>query len=110
MGQTWDLTTAEGWLAAYQSCYERYGWIWNPGGWLVRRLLKDVFKASSATLAAQRKTAFELIRAGKESGVDTMTITVDQHAGLDLGSAVEGIPIQVRLGAGGKMIIEVKYK
>ena len=39
-----------------------------------------------------------------------MEITLDQTAGLDFGSEVEGVPIKCKIGKNGHMTINVQYK
>ncbi len=66
--------------------------------------------SSSNTVQEQRETAIKLIKAGRDSGVDKMEITIDQTAGIDIGPDIEGIPIKVKVGNNGKITLKVKYK
>jgi len=54
--------------------------------------------------------AIDQIRAGKEQGVDEMTIILDQTIGIDLGSELEGVPIKIKMGDSGHAVVTVKYK
>jgi hypothetical protein len=81
-------------------------------GW---RLLKWAWSTSTGVLdsreiESQRKTAIDIIRAGKESNTDELEITVAEKAGLGLGARVEDIPIDVTLGKSGNMTLKVRYK
>lgn len=60
--------------------------------------------------AEQKKAAIEIIRAGKECGVDELEITMSEKAGLSLGSSIEGFPLEFLAGASGNMTLKVKYK
>ena len=66
-------------------------------------------RSGEETLLAQKQAAIDLIKAGRENDVSSIEITLDQMAGLDLGSDVEGIPIKVKVGKSGHMTIRVEY-
>ena len=78
------------------------------GPWLLKKPW-DLFSATDV-IQEQRKTAVDLIKAGKNNGVDEMKIIIDETAGLDIGSEVEGIPVRAKIGKSGKISLEVKYK
>ena len=82
--------------------------IFFPQIWL----LKKTFELFSNTdiISEERKTAIELIKAGKEKGVDELEIVLDQKAGLNIEAEVKGAFVKTQLGKDGKMIVKVKYK
>jgi hypothetical protein len=126
--KTFDLTTPEGRMNALQWLKEKplheqvvlvaaaaAFWPIIPT-WLVTsgalRAYENLSRQNTDIIEAQKKTAVELIKAGREQHVDHMTLTMDQTVGLDLGAAVEGTPINAtaKIGKSGHMIVEVKYK
>ncbi|NCR97347.1 MAG: hypothetical protein EWV58_13460 [Microcystis aeruginosa Ma_MB_F_20061100_S19] len=66
--------------------------------------------ANEKEIAEQRKVAIDIIRAGKENGVDEIEITMSQKAGVGLSSDVDSVPIEFIVGASGTMKLKVKYK
>jgi|APMI01.1.fsa_nt_gi hypothetical protein len=76
----------------------------------VHQFLSDTLKTTESTLEQQRKTAVDIIRQGKESGADSVEITLDQQVGLHFGSSVDGFPIKATMGKSGNMTIKVIYK
>jgi len=102
-----NLTTVDGRKQALESL-NKYGWILAPEIWLLKKAWDWI--SSPDTIQEQRKTAVELIKAGRDNGVDEMKITLDQTAGIDIGVDIEGIPIKAKIGKSGKMTLEVKYK
>ncbi|CCI20928.1 KH domain-containing protein [Microcystis aeruginosa] len=65
--------------------------------------------ANEKEIAEQRKVAIDIIRAGKENGVDEIEITMSQKAGVGLSSDVDGVPIEFIVGASGTMKLKVKW-
>jgi hypothetical protein len=102
-----DLTTTDGHKQALE-IFDKYAWVYAPAPWLLKKTWDWV--SSPDTIQEQRKTAIDLIKAGRENGVDEMKITLDQIAGIDIGADVEGIPIKAKVGKNGKMILEVKFR
>lgn len=80
-----------------------------PIGWLVRKGV-DAFSSAVATPEDQAKAAASVIRAGKESGVDEMDITMSHEAGLNFKAPIEGVNISMKAGAEGTITMKVKYK
>jgi hypothetical protein len=58
----------------------------------------------------QRRTALEIIKAGKDNGIDEMEIEVDQIVGMKLISDNEIFKSNAVIGGAGKMTIKIKYK
>jgi len=81
----------------------------NP---LTKFVVEKVFElfSNEDTIKEQRKTAIDIIKSGKENNVDELEITLDQNAGVDIQSEIEGIPVKIKIGKDGKMNIKVKYK
>ena len=66
---------------------------------------------STETLKLQKETAEQLIKRGKEEGVDEMEITVKNSRGFKLNMPIdESVKIDTMIGADEKMHIKVKYK
>jgi len=104
-----DLTTSKGIDSALER-FDKYGWIVSWPAWLVRQAYKAMAENAVATTEAQKQAAVEIIRAGRASGVDYMTIKMDRTAGIDLGGTVDGIPIKLKIGDSGTVEISVRYK
>jgi hypothetical protein len=82
---------------------------------ILRRAWRELASRSSAASAtkeieSQRKTAVEIIRAGKEHNVDELEITMSDQAGIGFGTNIDGFPIEFNAGTQGKITIKVKYK
>lgn len=71
--------------------------------------LESLLSTTESTLQQQRQTAVDIIKAGKDAGVDSLEVTLDQHVGLHFGSNVDGIPIKATMGKSGSMIIKATY-
>jgi hypothetical protein len=80
----------------------------NPLLWTVGKILDATAPASGA--AKQSEAAVEIIKAGKENGVDKMTIVMDEQAGAQFSAPIEGVNISAGVGSKGKIKIEVTYK
>src|SRR5207302_1551108 len=95
--QRFDITSPES-RALVLEHFAKYGWIYSPQLWLGLKIWKGVrslgANAAAKEAKAQRKAAVDIIRAGKEHGVDELEITMSQDAGVGLGSSIEGFPIQ----------------
>jgi len=107
-----DVTTEEKRRRTTQLILE-YGLFFPP--LLIVRALWDgvssfVTDSNERELEAQRKAAIDIIRAGKENGVDELEITMSEKAGIGLGSSIDGTPIEFIFGASGSMKLKVKYK
>ena len=75
----------------------------------VYKVAKWIFDSNSAE--KQGKIAEDLIKVGKERGVDEMEITLDNKKGLPFDAPIdEGIKIDTVLGSDEKVRIRVKYK
>ena len=72
--------------------------------------LESVMRTTESTLQEQRQTAIDIIKAGKESGAQSVEVTLDQQVGLNFGSNVGGFPIKATMGKSGNMTIKVTYK
>ena len=51
----------------------------------------------------------EIIKAGKDSGAESLEVILLQKASLGFGSDIEGIPIKVMVDKSGNMTLKVKY-
>ena len=62
-------------------------------------------------LKVTSESVVDIIKKGKESGVDEMTIKVNQDVGLSLkGLNIDGVKLNFVIGNSGEMNIIVKYK
>src|SRR5262245_24577852 len=104
LGKEFDVTTPEARKNALQEILagqRQYRWVPLPirAGILLWKWASLYSSESSAReIDSQRKTAVEIIRAGKENNVDELEITMSEQAGIALGSSVEGFPIQFNAG------------
>jgi hypothetical protein len=74
-------------------------------GFVYKKIL-DIFNTDTSK---QAKAAEELIKAGKENGVDEMEIKLKQFAGGKL-NIPEDVNIDVQIGKSEETVIKVKYK
>ena len=104
--ETFDLTTKDGMEIAKK--YVLSYFELTPVGMLYK-LGKIIF--DSDRVKKQGKTVEDLIKVGKEKGVDEMEITLDNKKGLHFDAPIdEGIKIDTVLGSDEKVRIRVKYK
>jgi hypothetical protein len=73
-------------------------------------LIRETTNSTNSTIQEQRQAAVEIIKAGKDNNASSLEVTLDQKAGIDLGSEIEGIPLKFSVGKSGKMTIKVEYK
>lgn len=81
---------------------------------LVEPVIDKIIQSVALVDGDDSKKIAEIIRSGKENGVDEMDIRIEKNAGVDIGGNLEnlGIPcgITIRVGAQGETLINVKYK
>lgn len=106
MTETIDLTTREGFKKALDGIQDKLGFM--PALWVVGKILDCTSPANA--VSKQAEAASEIIREGKRSGVDSMTIVMDEQAGAHFKAPIEGVELSASLGSKGKVTIEVKYK
>ncbi|MBP3709668.1 MAG: hypothetical protein J6I73_04615 [Treponema sp.] len=110
----YDLTTAEGREEAskYLSSFmATIGMLIPPVGIGIATVEGLVSLLSRKDIiSAQKELAEELIKTGKENGVDSMEITVDNKVGMNFGATFDGVPLNALLGSNGKMTLKVKFK
>jgi len=62
-------------------------------------------------IKAQQEAVIEIIKTGKEQGVDELEVTMSQKAGIGLDlSGIDGISVDTTFGTTAKMTMKVKYK
>lgn len=71
-------------------------------------IIKEII--SSIGTREQGKVVEQLIKSGKEQGVDEMEIKVKNTKGLDFSAPFEGIDIKLMVGSKEDTIVKVKYK
>ncbi|PPA03467.1 hypothetical protein C4E44_14065 [Pseudomonas sp. MWU12-2312b] len=106
MTKHFDLTTREGMKKALDGIQDKLGFM--PLLWAVGKIIDSTSPASAVT--KQADAASEIIREGKRSGVDSMTIVMDEQAGAHFKAPIDGVEISASLGSKGKVTIDVKYK
>lgn len=106
MSNDYDLTTRQGMKSALDRIQKYTGF--NPLLWTVGKILDATAPASGA--AKQSEAAVNIIKAGKENGVEKMTIVMDEQAGAHFSAPIEGVNISAGVGSKGKIRIEVTYK
>ena len=80
------------------------GLVAYPAYKLIRRAL-----STGEASKEQAEAAAEIIKAGRDAGVKRMTVEIDNRAGVDIGSDIEGIPVRCMVGSKGKVRVEVEY-
>lgn len=104
--EIFDLTTKDGMEIAKK--YVLNYFELTPVGMLYK-IGKMIFDSDS--VKKQGKTVEDLIKAGKEKGVDEMEIILDNKKGFHFDAPIdEGIKIDTVLGSDEKVRIRVKYK
>ncbi len=73
-------------------------------------LIRETANSTNSTIQEQRRVAVDIIKSGKNNNASSLEVTLDQQAGIDLGSQIEGIPLKFSVGKSGKMTIKVEYK
>ena len=102
--ETFDLTTKDGMEIAKKYVLSYFGLTG-----MLYKLGKIIF--DSDRVKKQGKTVEDLIKVGKEKGVDEMEITLDNKNGFHFDAPIdEGIKIDTVLGSDEKVRIRVKYK
>lgn len=104
--EIFDLTTKDGMEIAKK--YVLNYFELTPVGMLYK-IGKMIFDSDS--VKKQGKTVEDLIKVGKENGVDEMEIILDNKKGFHFDAPIdEGIKIDTVLGSDEKVRIRVKYK
>ncbi|MBX8512185.1 hypothetical protein K5D34_21105 [Pseudomonas cichorii] len=106
MDQEFDLTTRDGMKRAIDTAQKYIGP--NLIFWVARKILDATKPAAAAT--TQAEAAAELIKSGKQNGVDKMTIVMDEQAGAHFSCPLEGVNVSAGIGSKGKIKIDVTYK
>jgi hypothetical protein len=118
-GRSFDLTTEAGRSEALQTLENINNLLMlaNPGLYFAQKLLdkavgiaRENINSTESTIQEQRQAAIDIIKAGKENNASSLEITMDQKAGIDLGTKFEEIPLKFSVGKSGKMTIKVEYK
>jgi len=106
MHKSFDLTSREGAKKAIDQIKKMAGP--NPLLWVIGKIVDST--APAIAVSKQADAAAEIIRAGKENGVDKMTIVMDEQAGAHFKAPIEGVDIAASIGSKGKVTIDVTYK
>lgn len=117
--RSFDLTTSAGLSEAIRASIDPdlLLLIGGPLPYLAKKLfdkgaelIRESADSTNSTIQEQRQAAVEIIKAGKDNNVSSLEVTLDQKAGIELGSAIDGIPLKFSVGKSGKMTIKVEYK
>lgn len=104
-----DLTTQKGIESVKQFVSDNPLFVLNPAIGLGKYVIDKIFD-SSKTYEAEREAAAELIKKGKEQGVEEMEITMHNVRGGKFNIPVEDAKIDVSVGTDEKLHVKVKYK
>jgi hypothetical protein len=81
---------------------------------LIEPLAQRVISAATIKPGNDLENIKEIIKSGKENGVDELEIKVSKEVGINIGTNLEklGVPcdINFNIGSQGETIINVKYK
>jgi hypothetical protein len=81
---------------------------------LIETLAQKVIDAATLSQGNDLENIKEIIRSGKENGVDELEIKIAKEAGINIGANLReiGVPCNVKfkVGAQGETIINIKYK
>ena len=119
VARSFDLTTSAGVSDAIRAAKDPdlLLLIGGPIPYLAKKLfdkgaelIRETANSTNSTIQEQRQAAVEIIKAGKDNNASSIEVTLDQKAGIDLGSEIEGIPLKFSVGKSGKMTIKVEYK
>ena len=104
---TYDLTTKQGIEKVISDDFIGTSRrIVNPSAGLLYEFVKKKLSSSKE----QGKIVEDMIRTGKEMGVDEMEIVVENKKVFTIKSPVEGAEISMTIGSDEKIHIKVKYK
>ena len=109
MSNKFDLTTEPGRKNAADA-FVKYGWAISTPLWLAKKTVDWFTEANEETIKHQKETAIDLIKAGRENNLASMTIKVDQNVGIDIASSFKEFPVKCKIGKDGQMMVEVKYR
>lgn len=119
VARSFDLTTATGVSEAIRAAKDPdllFLIAW-PIPYLAKKLfdkgselIRETASSTNSTIQEQRQAAVDIIKAGRDSNASSIEVALDQRAGIDLGSEIEGIPLKFSVGKSGKMTIKVEYK
>lgn len=76
----------------------------------VIEIIKRFIDSGQNTTASQAKAAEDIIKAGRQNGVDEMEIKLNNANGLKFKAPFEGCDIETVLGNDNTMTLKVKYK
>jgi len=107
--EKFDLTTESGFKNVANFLGDNLLLIFNPKLGIAKYII-DKITDLRKSFNVQRDAAIELIKKGKEQGVDDMEIVMDNKRGFKLNVPMEDVKIDALVGADDKMHIKVKYK
>lgn len=115
---TYDLTTMDGMTKAVTAYAKEnpvlfaispFGAIGAIIGEAVAKKVSEFGNHSEKVIEAQRKAAISVIREGKANGLKKVRVTLNQKAGIDIGSDLKGVPLKFTIGSDDQMTIEAEF-
>lgn len=105
-----DLTTKNGLKNA--SDFLKKNGVYLAGGLpgIAILAVKEILFSADKKTNTQIKVAENLIKRGKEQGVDSMTVKVNNKTGAHLKSSMKDYPLEFTLGSNNDVEVTVKYK
>lgn len=97
-----DLTTEEG-------KKEVLKFFFRPIPYLLTELYERMASSHQEGLKIQKRMAEDIIRCGRENGVDEMEIKINNRKGLKL-NIPEDVKLETMIGTDDSMTLKVKYK
>ncbi|MCC3527166.1 MAG: hypothetical protein JGK21_02890 [Microcoleus sp. PH2017_22_RUC_O_B] len=80
----------------------------------IEPLAQKIIDAATLSQGNDLENIKEIIRSGKENGVDELEIKIAKEAGINIGANLDeiGVPCNVnfRVGSQGETVINIKYK
>lgn len=110
MKKTYDLTTRKG----LTSAAKLVGNVAFGGGLLGPVLgyaidkISDMFDTDKS-IEKQSEIVRKLVAAGRDQDLEELHVKLDKKAGVNLGSSIEGVPINVGYNNDGSIEITAKY-
>lgn len=101
--KNFNLTTQKGVMEAYNYAFSEYLD-------LIPRSIKSPIERIFASPQEQQKLVEDIIKKGKEEGVDSIEIELKDKGGINLDMPIEGCEIKGNIGKNQEYRINVKYK
>ena len=81
---------------------------------LIEPLARKIIDAATLSQGNDLENIKEIIRSGRENGVDELEIKISKEAGVNIGTDLDGIGVpcnvNFKVGAQGETLINVRYR